>query len=65
VEPAIRPDTSGTLPAITSPQTRSTSSCSSRSSAGPSLASMFMAIAAGFWPAIQRMYERRDVQSIE
>ncbi len=60
----MRPETSGTRPAMTSLQTRSTSSCSSCSSDGPSLASMFIAMAVGFCAAIQPMYERSDVQSI-
>jgi hypothetical protein len=40
---------------MTARQTRTTSSCSSRESDGPSLASMFIAIAVGRWRAIQPM----------
>ncbi len=55
VEPAMIPETSGTAPPMASFATFSTSSCSSRSSAGPSLASMFIAIAVGFCAAIHFM----------
>ena len=54
VKLAMTPDSTGHAPSTASRVARSTSSCSSRVSDEPSLASMLIAIAVGRWAAIHR-----------